>query len=561
MSSLIVSKLRDTVRTWLLETRSSLENPQTPLSYPAEWLLDAFNGGRTDSGVRVSEMTSLQVSTVFACVQLIASTIGSLPLHVFELVIAKDKRTGKRIAPDHQAYELLRWQPNPEMTAFTFRKCLQAHALLWGNCYAEIQRDAANRPVGLWPRNPARTRPYRSAGELVYRTTEGMDEQTDVAGAPPNAPERTIDADDMLHLPGLTLDGRLGQSVIHLARQAIGLSLATEKYGAKYFGNGARPGGVLTHPGKLKGEARENLKKSWMEAQGGENAHRVAVLEEGMKFEASASENEAAQFLETRQFQKSEICSIFSVPPHMIGETDKTNRANTEQIALEFLTFTIGPWIESWEQEARRKLFPGVGRSAGKFFPKFEIRRLMMPDAESRRNFYASGKQWGYLSTNDIHEFEDLNPVDDPAADAYWMPVNMQEMGKPPKPQPPADESQAQDLPEEQNDLADRLADHLLTSYRRLFRDAVGRTLGRPFANRTQDAFRRTFEPLLAAIADGISTARSESFDRFLVGYLDILQSRAAGWIAEEIETTTDSELRRAIKAITTELCQSEVSQ
>jgi HK97 family phage portal protein len=491
--------------------------------------------------------------------------MGALPLHVFELVLGDDKRPGKRLAFEHQAYDLLRWQPNEEMTAITFRRTLQAHALLWGNCYAEIQRDGGNRPLALWPRNPARTRPHRVFdGTLVFKTTEGVEEQTEVYdAAPPNVGERTIAAEDMLAIPGgITLDGRLAQSTIQLARQAVGLALATEKYGAKYFGNGARPGGVLEHPGKLTPQARETLKRSWQEAQGGENAHRVAVLEEGMKWAEAANKPEEAQFLETRKFQRDEICAVFRVPPHMIGETDKQNRANTEQIALEFLTFCIGPWIESWEQETRRKLFPSVGRTAGKFFPKFETRRLTMPDAESRRNFYATGKQWGYLSTNDIREFEDLNPVDEEAADAYWMPVNMAEMGAPA--QQGNSSGSGSGAPAQEEPAPDKAGLRLLAAYRRLFRDAVGRALPRSGGAVTPAGFRRIFEPLLAAIAADLTAQAAAEFNReapaadalatFLTDYLDVLQFRAAStWTPADADDLADRELGRALRAISIE--------
>ena len=556
MASYLGNKVRSTLRAWLLpEIRTSLENPSTPLSYPAEWLLDIFNGGRTDAGIRVSEMTALQVSTVLACVRLISSTIGSLPFHVYEL-LSTGKRPGKRIAIEHGVYDLLRWEPNPEMTAFTFRQTLQAHLLLWGNGYAEIQRDAGNRPVAIWPRNPSRIRPVRRVdGKLAYKTTEGMEEQTGVEVENLPASGREINVEDVLHIQWLSIDGRLGQNVIELARQAIGLALATEKYGSKYFGNGARPGGVLEHPGKLTDKARLTLKTSWQEAQGGENAHRVAVLEEGMKWQPTAGENEKSQFLQTRQFQKADICSVFQVPPHMIGETDKTNRANTEQVGLDFLNYTIGPHLEAWEQEAKRKLFSGFGRSANKFIPKFETRRLTMPDAESRRNFYASGRQWGYLATNDVREFEDLNPIDEPWADAYYMQVNMQEMGKeeeepapaPAPPQPPQAPPKPGQQPGQEPDK-EKGENRLLQIYRPLFRDAIARVLARTNGNRTLESFRRIFEPILKSIAEEFGHQAIAEFDR--EGYIDLLQSRARNWLPQDIEIVADRELRLVIQAI-----------
>lgn len=412
------------------ERRSSLENPQTPLSFPAEWLIEAWGGGATDAGIRVSEMTALQVSTVFACVQLISNAIAGLDLNVLERFQANNKRVGKRIADNHYLYDLLQSEPNHEMTSFTFRKTLMCHALLWGNMYAEIERNGAGQAIALWPRNPAKTKPHRvlRSGMLVFKTSEGIDDVSIPGDEMANASgqERTIFAENMVHVPGLAIDGRLGQSVAWLSRQMIGLALATEKFGAKLFANGARPGGILSHPGKLSQKAREVLKNSWHEAQGGENAHKVAVLEEGLTFTKVSETPEEAQFLQTREHQKLDICSVFSVPPHMIGDAGKAGgKNNLEQIGGEFVTFTLNPWLKSISQEFERKLFPRTGQSARKYFPHFDTRPLIMPDAASRKDFYGTGKQWGFLSTDDILEMEGLNPTDQPGSDLYWMPVNV----------------------------------------------------------------------------------------------------------------------------------------
>jgi HK97 family phage portal protein len=536
-------------RRQIQESRSSLENPQTPLSMPAEWLLDMFNGGRTDAGIRVSEMTALQVSTVFACVNLISGTIGSLPLNVYEHVVAKDQRAGKRLAFDHALFDILHDEPNEEMTALTFRKTLQSHALLWGNLYAEIQRDKGSRVVAIWPRNPARTRPIRRNNQLLYETTEGVDEVSDILGQYQEASARTILREDMIHIPGLTLDGRVGSSVIHLARQVVGLALAAEKFGSKLFANYGRPGGVLETANTLKPEARENLKKSWAEAQSGENANKIAVLEAGISWKDTATKPNEAQFLELRKFQKSEICSIFAVPPHMVGDTDKTNRANTEQIGLEFMNYSLSPWLTAWEQELKRKLFPTSGRSANKFFPMHDARRLMMPDAASRRDFYASGKQWGYLSTNDVREMENLNPSDDPQADLLWIPLNMGVSGA--------------DV-----DPADSGADNSglrkwTKAYFRLFRDAFGRITAR--SDPDQEAFAKAFLPVLGTIAEqvyraanpkaAISASRELELECFLVTYARGMRKRFDEWKSANghADEIAERELKSAIQAIAAE--------
>jgi HK97 family phage portal protein len=429
------------------ERRGSLENPQTPLSYPAEWLMDIFNGGRTDSGIRVSEMTALQVSTVLACVNIITDGISSLPLHVYEKVMHL-KRMGKKVAHDHSLYNLLHNEPNPEMTAPVMLKTFAAHCLLWGNGYLELQRDNSAQVIAIWPRNPARTRPIRllkpfkyegdmlPVGTMIYETTESIaDSQGGGIGENDSIQigmRRLVLAEDMIHVPGLSLDGRLGQSTVYLARQVIGLSLAAEKYAAKFFGNGARPAGVLEFPSTMQAKAIENVRRSWAEAHGGENAWKTAMLEGGVKYTKIAATPNEGQLLETRAFQRAEICATFGVPLHMVGASgDKIAKGSVEQTSIEFVLYCLDPWLVRIEKEFGRKLFPKLGRSANKFFPKFDPRKLMYPDAASRAAFYNGGKQWGYLCTNDIHELEDLNPVEDGSGDKYWMPINMQDAGDP----------------------------------------------------------------------------------------------------------------------------------
>lgn len=426
------------------EIRSSLENPQTPLSYPAEWLLDIFNGGRTDSGLRVSEMTALQVSTVVACVNIIGNAIASLPVDVVKQEII-DGRMARTVQFDHPLLAVLADEPNSEMSSATWRRTLMAHICLWGNGYCEIQRDSSNKVAALWPRNPGRTRPVRlttpltwegdtyPAGTLCYETYDSMgDSQVWDTDSSDNriGVRRLVLAEDMIHVPGLSLDGRIGQDVVQNARQAIGLALATEKYGAKFFGNGARPDGILQVPGDMTDVQWENLKRSWAEAHGGENRHRTGVLPPGVQYHKVGSTPSEGQMLEARAFQRQEVASIFGVPGHMVGTTqDGAGKSTVEQASIEFMLYCIGPHLNSVEQELKRKLFPkrtGVAR-----FPKFSVRfntqRLMYPDAVSRTTFYGGGKNWGYLSTNDIRELEGMNPITDGSGDTYWMPQGQQD--------------------------------------------------------------------------------------------------------------------------------------
>lgn len=425
-----------------VEFRTSLENPQTPLSYPAEWLLDIFNGGRTDSGIRVSEMTALQVGTVLACINIVSNAFASLPLQVLEKFQFKERQAHKR-ATSHNLYDVLHLNPNPEMTSFSWRKTMLCHALLWGNSYTEIERDKGSaRIVGLWPRNPARTRAIRllkpmefegdllPAGTLMYETSESL------MGSEPSATEdsrdvqigrrRLVLAEDMIHIVGLSLDGRVGQSTVWLARQIIGLALATEKYGAKFFGNGARPAGILKLPNKLEEKAMENLRRSWAEAHGGENQFKVAVLEQGLDFVKIAATPNEGQMLETRAYQRQEICAIFGVPSEMIVQDKGVGKSNAEQNGIRLVSYCLNPWIVAVTQELERKLFPTVGRSANRFVPHFDTRQLLYPDADARGKYYASGMQWSYMCANDIRDFEGLNPIEDGSGELFRCQVNMQ---------------------------------------------------------------------------------------------------------------------------------------
>jgi HK97 family phage portal protein len=439
----IFSDLIEAERVRPVERRSSLENPQTPLSFPAEWLLDVFNGGRTDSGIRVSELTAFQTIAFLACVDIIAGKISSLPFHVYERSISsKVGRAIHKIAYDHDYYDLIYLEPNDEMSRQTFIKAFLLHALAWPGAYAEIQRNGGNGVEALWPRNPDHTRPRRlsqnvtlepepwrpfprhlTAGTLIYETTDGMDlAEGNWGGA------RIIAKEDMLHVPSaISFDGRIGQGVVWLARQALGLALATEKFGAKYFANFAKPGGILEVP-TMKPDDREKAKQSWLEAQGGENSHRVAVVTPGVKWTPMSHNPEEAQTIETRSYIDRMIAAVFHVPGRMVGDNSKTSRASTEQENQELLDFALAPWIGAIKLEFKRKLFPhsGLGRRPkNPYYVDFDTWEVVRGDAQSREKFYAGGRQWGYLCANDVRAFEKLNPIEEDWAEENWMPVNM----------------------------------------------------------------------------------------------------------------------------------------
>lgn len=386
------------------EERSTLANPDAVL-------LEALSGGHTTAaGITVTPESAMRLSTVSACVRLISESIASLPLHVYQ-------RTGpatRRKVTDSPVYRLLHDEPNAIMTAFVFRETLAAHVLVWGNAYALILRNRSGQPTELLPVHPNTVRVMKSpaSGELVYELT--MDGKT-----------FRVNQADILHIPGLAFDGISGMSPIKYAAQSIGLAIAAERYGAAFFGNGSIPAGVLEIAGALPADKQRELAAAWSAAYGGAgNGGKTAVLVNGAKFSrVSISPNEA-QFLETRKLQVSEIARWYRVPPHMIGDLERATFSNIEHQALEFVTHTLRPWLVRFEQEINRKLFPSStdGRP-NDTYAEFNVDGLLRGDIKARGDYYVRGRQWGWLSANDIRAKENMEPID--GGDKYLAPLNM----------------------------------------------------------------------------------------------------------------------------------------
>lgn len=376
----------------------------------------SFLFGGTTSGKTVNERTAMQTTAVYACVRILSEAVAGLPLHIYRY----RADGGKERIPMHPLYHLLHDEPNPEMTSFVFRETLMSHLLLWGNAYAQVVRNGRGQAVALYPLLPSKMDVSRAAnGELLYTYYRDADE----TGLNPKGGYITLRRDEVLHIPGLGFDGLIGYSPIAMAKNAIGMSLATEEYGASFFANGANPGGVLEHPGVIKDIGR--VKESWNSAyQGNGNAHKIAVLEEGMKFQAIGIPPEQAQFLETRKFQINEIARIYRVPPHMVGDLEKSSFSNIEQQSLEFVKYTLDPWVVRWEQSLQQSLI--LPSEKPSLFIRFNLDGLLRGDYQSRMNGYAVGRQNGWMSANDIRELEDMNRI--PAVeggDLYLVNGNM----------------------------------------------------------------------------------------------------------------------------------------
>jgi len=380
--------------------RRSLENPNVPIS--AYQLSDIFGGGPTRAGVQVNEKTALTYMAVYTCVKVIAESLGTLPLKVYRRV---DSDRSEVVNDRPESY-MLGIEANEEQSAAVFKETLQAWQCLWGNGYARILK-AGRSSVQAIPLRSDRVHPERQAGRLVYRL-EG------------DGPGQTFDKDEIIHLPGLSMNGVSGLSPVGIAREAIATGKAQEIFTAAFYGNGTNIGGALTHPGKLKPEGRAGVLARWNAAnQGVANAHRVAVLDEGVKFEAIGMRLVDAQFLESRNFQGLEICRLYRVPPHMAMNLERSTNNNIEQQAIEFVMYCLSPWLNKWEQEVSRKLF-GAG---SEYFVGFDLTKLLMADMPAQQAFFAAGRQWGYLSVNDVRKRLGLNPVE--GGDIYLSPQNM----------------------------------------------------------------------------------------------------------------------------------------
>ena len=373
-----------------------------------------FLGGST-SGKTVTERSAMQMTAVYSCVRILAEAIAGLPLHLYTY----KEDGGKEKAIGHPLYLLLHDEPNPEMSSFVFRETLMTHLLLWGNAYAQIIRNGKGEVVALYPLMPNRMTVDRdSSGQLFYSyQMNNSDAPTMKAGAVILKPS------DVLHIPGLGFDGLVGYSPIAMAKNAIGLAIATEEYGAKFFANGATPGGLLEYPGTVKDPDR--VRESWNKGfSGSQNAGKVAILEEGMKYTPISIAPEQAQFLETRKFQINEIARIFRVPPHMVGDLEKSSFSNIEQQSLEFVKYTLDPWVVRWEQSLSRALFTPEEKK--KYFFKFNVEGLLRGDYQSRMNGYATARQNGWMSANDIRELENLDRIPaEEGGDLYLINGNM----------------------------------------------------------------------------------------------------------------------------------------
>jgi len=372
----------------LLERRSTVRNP-------ADWLHATLSGGdHTVSGETIGPDKALTLSSYFAAIRAISEDIGKLPLIVYKHL----KPRGKARATGHPLYRLLHDEPNREMSSMSFRETLTMHAIGWGNGYAEIVRDDKGNPVALWPIDPNRVRIERGDGSRIVYLVSAV-----------NGNEIKLESKDVFHLHGLGFDGLSGYSVAHLARESIGASLAAEKSGAALFGNNSQPAGVLEIPGIVTAESRQALQDSWeARFKGAANAHKTAVLEQGLQFKALGVPNKDAQWIEMREFSVSELARWLRIPPHKIAHMRDATFSNIESQAREYVIDTLQPWLVRWEQEITRKLIS----DRKTVFAEHLVDGLLRGDTTIRFNAYQTAIASGWMSPNEARALENLNPVD-----------------------------------------------------------------------------------------------------------------------------------------------------
>lgn len=374
---------------------------------------EILRGTQTASGAQVTVDSAMRVAAVYACVRVISETIGSLPLQVYQ----RRSSGAKTVRRDHPLYRLLHNQPNSWQTSFEFREMMQAHFELRGNAYAYKSTDSRGNILELLPLHPDRVE-VKQLRDMTLEYRVQLDDH--------GQEKMVLRQDQVFHLRGLTSNGYQGRSTLQDAREIIGVAISTQEFANRFYKNDATPSVVLRHPGELSKEVADRIRDSWNQAFAGSgNARKTAVLEEGMEIERLTLSAEDAQFLETRKFQRSEIAGLFRVPSHLIGDLERATFSNIEAQQIDFVMHCIRPRLVRWEQALSRDLFIAPDL----YFPEFNVEGLLRGDAASRYNAYAIGRNWGWLSVNEIRERENLNPI--PEGDIYLQPLNMSEAGEP----------------------------------------------------------------------------------------------------------------------------------
>lgn len=380
-------------------------------------------GQASVAGVRVTGDTAMKVSAVYACVDLLSSLVGMIGMHLYR----RGSDGSKTIAVDHPLYDVLATAPNDWQTASEFRSQMMMHVLLRGNGYAAIVPGPRGFADHLVPLHPDRM-------QVVRATDNPADPSLLYVYTASNGARVPYNGDEVFHLRNLSADGVTGLSVLQAAREAIGLGLAAESYGNRFFSQGSTPAGIIRHPGRMSAQGAKRLRSEWAELHSGlVNAFAPAVLEEGASFESISIKPEDAQMIATREFSVADVSRFFRVPLPLLNAMEKVTSWGTglEAQNIGFVTFTLQRWLVMWTEVVKRDLI----LAKQLYFADFDTDMLLRGDTAARYASYAVGRQWGFLSANDIRRRERMDPIG-PAGDIYLTPVNMATAGSQPNTAP-----------------------------------------------------------------------------------------------------------------------------
>lgn len=438
----------------LFSRRATYQDARASLKEAAPWLMEWFRGGTTThAGVDVTDETAFQHSGFYSGVNTHADTIAGLPKFV-----CRRLEKGREKVPEHPVYDLIHSEANPEMSAFSFWHAVVTNLQSNKNAYVEIEFDQRGVPIALWPLLPEHVTVERLASKrLIYHVRDR-----------PSSEPRPVTSDKMLHVRGLSRSGLMGLNLVHLARESIGLALALEWFGGKFFGSGSRLSGVLEHPGQLGPEAQKNILDSFRAGtQGLDNSHNVQVLEEGMKWKETSVKPEESQFNESKEQSVNDMARWQGLPPHMIQDLRRATFSNIEHSGINFVRYSELPIVVNIEAECNRKLLSKSERLGQGLFIKMELEGLLRGDTAARAAFYQIMFGVGALSPNDIRELEDMNPIE--GGDKRYVPLNMI----------PIDETRPEPAPSATPKAGAAQRSKLRDLHVRLFEDAFGRIVRR----------------------------------------------------------------------------------
>lgn len=517
-----------------------LSRATSGIATPEQWLVDWFKGGQQSSaGVTVNTTEALGSSAFFAGVRVISEDVGSLPL-----ILYLQQERGKQRAKDHPLYPILKEAANPLMTAMQLRETLTGHVLTWGDGFAYVdRRDGFVESV--WPLRPDRMVTKVDRDSLGRPTVEHAYDD------PENGIRVRLPRDRVFRVSGLGFDGIRGYSLVAMHRNAIGLSLAMEEYGSRFFANGSRPSGVLKHPRTVSPEARDRIKNDWERLhQGLDNAQRVAILEEGVEWQQVGLPMEDTQFLEGRKFQVTEMARILRVPPHKLADLERATFSNIEDQGIDYLTSSLRTWLIRWEQAISLRLLTQGERERG-LFAEHIVEDLLRGDIKTRYDAYATGRQWGWLNGDDIAEKENMDPLPDGQGTAYLVPLNMQPA--PVAGQQPVDSDDDDDdeeprgLPATRNRRSAEGRRRIASSFEDLFADAdlrlakmerseVERLVKKHLDSRSVS----TFEQAVTELFEELEPRHAERFKPIMDTLMRDVAAEAADEIGGDVDDLSD---------------------